>query len=75
MVVGQAMRARASAWRSGLAAAFALTRLLSSLLFGVSATDVGTYAVIGLFFFAVSFAAGMLPARRAVNVDPMVALR
>jgi putative ABC transport system permease protein len=75
MVVGQALLLTGIGVAVGLTAALIVTRLLSSLLFGVSATDVGTYAVIALFFFAVSLVASMLPARRAVNVDPMVALR
>ena len=59
----------------GLAAAFALTRLMSSLLFGVNPVDPFTYAAVsaGLIFAAVL--ASYLPALRATNVDPVEALR
>ena len=59
----------------GLAAAFGLTRLLSGLLFGVAAVDVTTFASISLLLVIVSLLACYLPARRAMRIDPLRALR
>jgi putative ABC transport system permease protein len=59
----------------GLAAAFALTRLLSGLLFGVAAVDVTTFSSISLLLVLVSLLACYLPARRAMRIDPLSALR
>jgi putative ABC transport system permease protein len=59
----------------GLAAAFALTRLLSGLLFGVAAIDISTFATISLLLVIVSLLACYLPARRAMRIDPLRALR
>jgi putative ABC transport system permease protein len=59
----------------GLAAAFALTRLLSGLLFGVEAVDVSTFTTISLLLVMVSLLACYLPARRAMRIDPLQALR
>jgi putative ABC transport system permease protein len=52
-----------------------LTRLISSLLFGVPATDVATYCAVCISIIVVSLLACYIPARRATKVDPMVALR
>jgi putative ABC transport system permease protein len=59
----------------GLAAALALTRIIRSLLFEVSATDPATFALIALLMVSVAFIASYIPARRATKVDPLIALR
>jgi len=59
----------------GFSASLFLTRLLSSFLYGVSATDVMTYAGVALIVSFVALTASYIPARRAMRVDPMVALR
>ena len=75
LVIGHGMRLVAVGLVAGLAASFALTRLLSKLLFGVNATDPLTFGVSALILAAIALFACWLPARRATRVDPQVALR
>jgi putative ABC transport system permease protein len=58
-----------------LALSLVLTRFLRTVLFGVGATDVITFAAVGLLLSSVALLACYIPARRAMRVDPMVALR
>jgi putative ABC transport system permease protein len=75
LVVGHGMALAGAGLAAGVLGALALTRLLSSLLFEVSTTDLGTYATLTGFLLLVALLACLVPARRATKVDPMVALR
>ena len=75
LVVRQGMRLTLIGILAGLIGAAALTRVMASLLFGVSTTDVATFLVVPALLAAVAFAATVIPAWRATSVDPMVALR
>jgi predicted permease len=75
LVVNYGMKMAIGGVAIGLIAAFGLTRLMSNMLYGVSATDPTTFAVIALLLVAVAMAACLIPAWRATKVDPLVALR
>ena len=75
LVTGQGVRLAAAGILLGLVAAYAVTRVLESLLFGVSTTDPVTFAGIAALLAAVAILAAYLPARRATRTDPMVVLR
>jgi putative ABC transport system permease protein len=75
LVVGQGLILTIVGLVLGLGAAFVLTRLMTALLFGVSATDTMTFAGVAVLLAAVAFLACWIPARRAARVDPLVALR
>jgi predicted permease len=75
VIVRQGMSLVLTGVAIGLTAAFGLTRLMKSLLFGISETDTTTFIVIPLLLAAVAMLACYIPARRATKVDPLIALR
>jgi hypothetical protein len=75
MVLRQAGWIIATGLASGLAVALALTRFIASMLFGITATDVRTYAAISGLLLLISLIACLIPARRAAIVDPVLALK
>jgi putative ABC transport system permease protein len=75
MTVKQGLRLVGLGLVIGLATAFVLTRVMASLLFGISATDPLTFITISLVLLAVAMLASYIPSVRAMRVDPMVALR
>ena len=74
LVLGQGLRLCGAGIACGAVAALALTRLLASMIYGVSASDPMTYAALVGLVAAVAFLATWLPARRATRVEPVVAL-
>jgi putative ABC transport system permease protein len=75
MIMGHGMKLAAAGLAIGLAGSLALTRLMTNLLYDVKPTDPLTYAAVALLLILIALAANFAPARRAVSVDPTVALR
>jgi putative ABC transport system permease protein len=75
LVIGRGVALTVAGLAIGLVAALGITRLLGTLLFGVSATDPVTFLGVALLLGVVALAACYIPARRATRIDPLVALR
>jgi putative ABC transport system permease protein len=75
MVLGRGLRLTLAGSAVGIAAALAVTRLLTSFLYGVTPLDVWTYIGVTVLLAAVALIAALIPARRALRVDPVIALR
>jgi putative ABC transport system permease protein len=75
LVLGEGLRSASLGILIGLAGAFALTRYLESVLFGVNARDLGVFVTVAALLFAVALAACYFPARRATSTAPVEALR
>jgi putative ABC transport system permease protein len=75
LVLGQAMAVTLAGLGAGLAGAFLLRRVVSSMLFGVGASDPATLGLVAAMLAIVALGAGWVPARRAARVDPAAALR
>lgn len=75
LVIGQGLALAATGAAIGIAAALGVTRFLSAILYGVKPADPLTFAAVTFCLVAVALLACYIPARRAMQVDPMVALR
>ena len=75
LVVGQGIRLTFAGIVIGIVASFALTRVMSNLLFGITATDLPTFLGVSALLTAVAVLANYIPARRATRVNPVIALR
>ncbi len=75
MVLQQGLTLALAGLAIGMGGALVLTRVLTTLLFGVQPTDALTFLAVSMVLVAVAAAACLIPARRAASVDPMVALR
>ena len=75
LVLGRSVRLCVLGLALGLAGAIGLSRFVSSFLFGVTATDAATYASVSALLFTIALVAAYVPARRAMRVDPVTALR
>jgi putative ABC transport system permease protein len=75
MMIGEGLKLSAAGIAFGLLAAYLLTRVMSSMLVGVGATDPLTFGTIVLLFFVIAGVASWLPARRAAGLEPTIALR
>ena len=75
MILAQTLKLTLAGVVLGLAGAFALVRFLASLLFGIGTYDPATFLSVAVLLTAVALAASYVPARRAMRVDPIVALR
>jgi ABC-type antimicrobial peptide transport system permease subunit len=75
MVLRQGLELTVVGVALGLLGAWALTRVMASLLFGVTTTDVATFSTVPIILIATAILASLIPAMRATRVDPVVALR
>lgn len=75
LVLGQSLVLTMAGVLIGLAGAVAVTRYLDQLLFGLTALDPGTYVAVSALFAVVATTAAFVPARRAMRIDPLTALR